>query len=88
MTPEIEILRQKIDLIEDELIALLNKRTTFVVEIGKIKKELGLPITDSKREEMILNRVAQKNPGNLSDEFLRDIFKSIIKESVRIESNE
>jgi len=86
MTPEIETLRQKLDLIEDELISLLNERAGYVLEIGRIKREKSLPIEDLKREETILNRVMQKNSGPVSDEFIRDIFKRIIDECIRLES--
>jgi len=86
MTPEIENLRQKIDSIEDNLISLLNERAKYVLEIGRIKKTQGLPIADSKREEIILKRVAEKNPGPMSNEFMVDVFKKIIDESVRLES--
>jgi len=85
MTPEIEALRQKLDLIEDKLILLLNERAKYVLEIGKIKHEKGLPIEDPKRQEIILNRVVQKNPGPVSNEFIKDIFEKIIKESIRLE---
>jgi chorismate mutase len=87
MTPEIEDLRQKIDLIEDDLISLLNERAKYVLGIGKKKHEKGLPIVDQKREEIILNRVVQKNQGPMSNEFMIDIFKRIIEESVRMESD-
>ncbi len=86
MTPEIETLRQKLDCIEDKLISLLNERVNYVLEIGRIKREQGLPITDPKREEAILNRVVQKNPGPMSDEFVKEIFKKIIEESIKMES--
>ncbi len=86
MTPEIENLRQKIDSIEDSLISILNERAKYVLEIGKIKKAQGLPIADSKREEIILKRVAEKNPGPVSNEFMVDVFKKIIDESIKLES--
>ncbi|MDR2579991.1 MAG: chorismate mutase [Fibromonadaceae bacterium] len=86
MTPEIEALRKNIDSIEGQLISLLNERARQVLEIGRIKKKQGLPIVDSKRENLILNRVVQKNPGPVSNDFLIDIFKKIIEESVRLES--
>jgi len=85
MTPEIEALRQKLDLIEDKLISLLNERAKYVLEIGKIKHEKGLPIEDLKRENLILNRVVEKNPGPVSNEFVKDIFEKIIRESIRLE---
>ena len=86
MTPEIENLRKKIDSIEDSLISLLNERAKYALEIGRIKKTQGLPIADSKREEIILKRVAEKNPGPVSNEFMVDVFKKIIDESIKLES--
>jgi len=86
MTPAIEELRQKIDSIEDSLISILNERAKCVLEIGKIKKSQNLPVADSKRVEIILKRVAEKNPGPMSNEFMVDIFKKIIDESMRLES--
>jgi len=85
MTPEIEVLRQKIDKIEDKLISLLNERATYALEIGKIKHKQGLPISDAKREEIILNRVAQKNQGPMSDEFMKKIFRTIIEDTTKME---
>ncbi|MCL2282483.1 MAG: chorismate mutase [Fibromonadales bacterium] len=85
MTLEIEALREKLDVIEDKLIELLNERAKYVLEIGKIKHEQKLPITDLQREESILSRVAEKNQGPMSNEFMQDIFKKIIEESVRLE---
>jgi chorismate mutase len=87
VTPEIEVLRQKIDDIEDELISLLNRRATYALEIGKIKRKQDLPISDAKREEIILNRVAKKNQGPVSDEFMKDIFKRIIEETTAMEKS-
>jgi len=86
MTPEIESIRQELDVIEDKLVALLNERAKYVIEIGKIKHKQGLPITDLQREEIILNRVAEKNQGPVSDEFVKEIFKKIIEESIRLEN--
>ncbi|MCL2207735.1 MAG: chorismate mutase [Fibromonadales bacterium] len=86
MTPEIETIRQELDIIEDKLVALLNERAKYVIEIGKIKHQQGLPITDLQREETILNRVAEKNQGPISDEFVKEIFKKIIEESTRLEN--
>jgi len=85
MNSDIEALRQSIDEIEDKLISLLNERAKYVLEIGRIKHERGLPIVDSKREEIILNRVVEKNFGPISNEFMVDIFKRIIEESVKME---
>ena len=85
MNQDIEALRRNIDLVEDKLISLLNERAKYALEIGKIKHRQGLPIVDSNRQEMILSRVAEKNPGPMSNKFMVDIFKKIIEESVSME---
>ena len=43
---EIDDWRMRIDELNDELIALLNRRAVFATEIGKIKRSQGLPVLD------------------------------------------
>lgn len=80
-------LRKKIDIIEDELIIALNKRAEYSLEIGKIKKQEGLPVFIPNREKEILDRVAQKNNGPLSAEFIQNIFITIMEESRKLQAN-
>ncbi len=47
---EIDNLRDKIDDITIEMIKLLKKRTVIAKEIGTIKKDLGMNVTDEKIE--------------------------------------
>ena len=49
--------RRKIDDIDEQLITLLNKRSEYVMEIGKIKKEHNLPISSQEREDEIIRRL-------------------------------
>ncbi|MBP5246357.1 MAG: chorismate mutase [Fibrobacter sp.] len=80
--------RTKIDELENTLIELLNNRARYAVEIGKIKKEKGLPVFDSCREQEILNRVAekaQKSGGPLSPESMQRIFQVIMTETRQVE---
>lgn len=80
-------LRKKIDIIEDELIIALNKRAEYSLEIGKIKKQEGLPVFIPNREKEILERVAQKSNGPLSAEFIQNIFITIMEESRKLQAN-
>lgn len=84
----IEDWRNRIDELNDELIALLNKRASFAVEIGKIKKQKGLPVLDAAREEVVLNGVAEKAKkanGPLPPESFKNIFRTIIDETCKVE---
>jgi len=71
--------RKELDLIDEELLTLLNRRLRITLEIGKVKKEIGKKIYDPEREKEILNRLRRKNKGPLGEEDLRKIFMTIIK---------
>ena len=81
---EIEDWRIRIDELTDSVIALLNKRAVYATEIGKIKKQKGLPVLDTAREEAVLAEVAEKAEkagGPLSGESGRRILKGIMEET-------
>ena len=72
--------REKIDIIDLKLLALLNERTTVVEEIGRIKQNLTLPIYEPRREEQVFHNVTSNNPGPLTGAALKRIFERIIDE--------
>lgn len=53
-------IRKKIDVIDDQLIELLRKRLDTVAEITVCKTEHGLPIDDDQRERTIRRRAAER----------------------------
>ena len=71
--------RKEIDLIDQKLLILLNHRLRIVLEIGKIKKEIGKKIYDPMREKEVLDRLKRKNKGLLKEEDLKKIFTTIMK---------
>jgi aspartate aminotransferase len=54
---DIDNLRDKMDEITLEMIKLLKQRTVIAKEIGSIKKDLGMNITDEKREKNLRAKV-------------------------------
>lgn len=77
--------RQRIDTIDEQLMRLLNSRSACAVEIGKIKRRLGVPVYSPEREAWILERVMRENPGPLDPLAVRRVFERIIDESRRLE---
>lgn len=75
---EINELRQKIDLIDDQIVQELNKRAKIVLEIGKLKDQAGLPILDSQRENEIFTKLSLHNSGPLDGKNLKEIFEKIL----------
>ena len=79
LTQKLKEKREKIDLIDQKLLTLLNQRLRIALEIGKLKKEIEKKIYDPKREKEILNKLKRKNKGPLKEEDLRKIFTTIMK---------
>ncbi|HLL38077.1 MAG TPA: chorismate mutase [Rubrobacteraceae bacterium] len=74
----IEELRSRVDEVDRELIRILNERARIVQEIVAIKAEAGKPLFDPRREEEILQKVAEENQGPIYDTSLREIFTLIL----------
>ena len=75
----IQIYRNKIDKIDNDILNLLECRKIYSKLISKIKAKNNQPLTDLKREEEIINRLkSQKN--KLKQEQIENIFKMIISE--------
>jgi chorismate mutase-like protein len=72
--------RVRIDAIDVELLALLNRRTEIVEEIGRIKESLAIGIYEPKREEQVFANVLSHNGGPLPAEAVKRIFERIIDE--------
>jgi chorismate mutase len=83
--PEIEEWRRRIDQIDTQLMKLLNSRSACAVEIGRVKRRLGLSAYSPEREAWILERVMRESPGPLQPEAVRRVFERIIDESRRLE---
>ncbi len=74
----IEDLRSRVDEVDRELIRNLNERARIVQEIVAIKAEAGKPLFDPRREEEILQKVAEQNEGPIYDTSMREIFELIL----------
>lgn len=72
----IKLYRKKIDKINEKLIKLIAKRNEFANKIRKEKIKLGLPLSDTKREKEILEKV-----NKLSKKFRVDtkVVEKIVK---------
>ena len=51
---ELELLRQEIDTVDRELVALFEKRMHLVRRVAQYKLAQGIPVLDSTREEAVL----------------------------------
>lgn len=85
---DIDELRHRIDVIDNQLVRLLNVRVACALEIGRLKHEAGLPIYQPDREKQVLQQVrtsATDLSGPLEAEAVVRIFERIIDEARRAE---
>ncbi|WP_343089399.1 chorismate mutase, partial [Methanocalculus natronophilus] len=73
MNEKIQKLRQKIDEVDDQIIALLTKRFKLTDEVGDVKKKIKGTITHPNREAFIYDKI--------KDESIKNIYKTLLKES-------
>jgi chorismate mutase len=82
---QVHELRRRIDQIDDQLMKLLNSRSACAVEIGRLKRRIGMPVYQPEREKWILDRAERNNPGPLDSGAVRRVFERVIDESRRLE---
>ena len=77
--------RTKIDEVDRELVALLNRRASYALEIARLKKALGRPMYDPQRKKEVFREVAKAKGGPLDQDALRCVFELIIAECSSLE---
>ena len=87
MDKDLDFWREKIDSLNEQILALLNERAQCALAVGQIKRAAGLPLYAPDRETLILSRIRALNTGPLSHEAAQRIFRQIIDESLRLEED-
>lgn len=72
---KLEIYRDLIDSIDNQIIELYVKRMEIVKEITKLKIENGLPVLDQNREKIML----EKNLEKIKDHEFKKYYKSVLE---------
>jgi chorismate mutase len=74
----LEELRDRIDVLDRQLVELLSERARAALEIGKLKVATSLPVYEPAREKVIYTNVRTVNKGPLPDIELTHIYERII----------
>ena len=77
---DIQELRNRIDRVDDELVRLYGERMELAREIGRYKRENGIPVLDTERERNLLNRVGEK-AGKENENGVRALFGFLMAQS-------
>ncbi|GHT75505.1 cytochrome c4 [Bacteroidia bacterium] len=82
-TESLNELRQQIDQIDDELLAILAKRMRVSQEIGQYKKEHNMPVLQTVRYDEILDkRIKQAESMGMGTAFMKEVLEAIHEESI------
>ncbi len=78
-------LRDRIDAIDDQILALLNERAEIVLEVGRVKISHDAPLHVPEREAAILNRLTGSNPGPFPNPAVVRVYKELISACLNME---
>lgn len=78
-------LRNRIDALDDQLLAVLNERMELVREVGELKRSSKSIIYRPEREKQILDRLEKRNAGLLTRQAIDAIFFEIFAVSRNLE---
>lgn len=74
----LDILRSRIDRLDDDILKLLSERARAAQKIGAEKARRQEEVYASTREQQIMERLAAANKGPLPEEAIDEIFRAII----------
>ena len=77
MAEDLNTLRQSIDSIDKEMVALFRRRMEVSRQVAAYKKEHGLPTLDAGRERALLGKVAEQAGEELAD-YTQSVYRSIL----------
>ena len=79
---QLGVLRDEIDDIDSQLVALLAKRRAVTTKVGLLKSEVGMPIFAPDREAKLLKvRRQQAIEAGLAPELIEDILRRLMQDS-------
>lgn len=79
-------LRERIDVLDRQIVDLLNERAKVVVEVGHVKRQGGAgPVYAPDRETRVLEQVRRWNKGPLLDATLEAIYRELMSGSFALE---
>ena len=84
---DLDALRDEIRKRDEEIIRLISERTELAKQVGEYKRENGIPIMNSEVEKRVIARYIDGGSElGLSQEVMRNVATSVIKEAVDSEA--
>src|SRR3954471_16379315 len=80
--PDMEALRRKIDVLDEQIVKLVNERAANASKIGALKAQSGIKPYNPSREIQVYRKVAARNKGPLPNEAFRSIYREIMSATI------
>lgn len=77
----IDTCRSQIDSLDGQLLALLARRMELAARIGDLKAEMGIAVTQTAREQALLQQLVSKAGKRLAPEAVEAIWSAILQQS-------
>jgi chorismate mutase/prephenate dehydratase len=74
----LQTLRRRIDGVDEELLALLNRRAALANEVGELKRREGSVVFRPEREAQVIDGLKQRNAGPLKGDSIAPIWREIM----------
>ena len=82
-------LRERIDAIDAEIVALLNERARIALAIGRVKDAQGQrPIRDPAREAAVIERVTSASEGLFPEPELVALYRKLIAATRKVQAEQ
>ncbi|MGT2829230.1 chorismate mutase [Streptococcus hillyeri] len=85
---DLNLIRQDIDKIDAQLIALLEERMGLVNQVTAYKRATGKAVLDTSREQMVLDKVARQVANKDFEEAIVATFSDMMKHSRAYQSRQ
>jgi len=76
--PDLQDLREQIDAVDRDLLALLNRRAALALEVGEIKKREGSVVFRPEREAQVIDGLKRVNTGPLRADSVAPIWREVM----------
>ena len=87
--PNLKDLRERIDRLDEQLLALISERARCAQQVAEIKQQAGSDdFYRPEREAQVLRRVQALNPGPLDNEEMARLFREIMSACLALEARQ
>ena len=84
-TDKLKNRRDEINAIDSDILDLLNRRAEIALWVGAMKSQNDSSLCDHGREREVLDRLVNENRGPLDEQSVRNIFQTVIDESLHLQ---